>query len=85
MSSSLQRGSLINSELLKKYIRYSKETIGRVRVDQKSASRLEDFYVSLRQESRKSQGLNVVVRHLESLVRLATASARAHLRRSTND
>jgi len=42
---------------------------------------LENFYVKLRAESKKSSGLNVVVRHLESLIRMSTASAKIHLRK----
>ncbi len=45
---------------------------------------LEDFYVKLRGESKKSSGLNIVVRHLESLIRMATASAKIHLRNEIN-
>lgn len=37
----------------------------------------------LRQESKKSSGLNIVVRHLESLSRLTLASAKLHLRHQT--
>jgi DNA replication licensing factor MCM2 len=39
--------------------------------------------VLLRQESKKSSGLNIVVRHLESLSRLTLASAKLHLRHQT--
>ncbi len=36
--------------------------------------------MKLRSESKKSSGLNIVVRHLESLIRLSCASAKIHLR-----
>lgn len=55
------------------------------RLDVNSAKKLEDFYVKLRQESKKTSGLNIVVRHLESLTRLAQASAKIHMRKTTND
>ena len=49
-------------------------------MNSRCAKLMEEFYVRLRGESKKSSGLNVVVRHLESLIRMATACAKLHLR-----
>lgn len=37
------------------------------------------------QEGKKTSGLNITVRHFESLIRLTTASAKMHLRNETNE
>lgn len=75
-----QKVNLISQDLLKKYIIYAKTHYGHPQLTEKCARKLEDFYVQLRQESKKSSGLNIVVRHLESLTRLTLASAKLHLR-----
>ncbi len=66
--------------MFKKYVLYAKKHCESPRLDQKCVKKLEDFYVQLRAESKKNSGLNIVVRHLESLSRLALASAKLHLR-----
>lgn len=74
----------IDQELLRKYIMYAK-----IHFKPKMAlicgKKLENFYVKLREESKKSSGLKIMVRHLESLIRLSTASAKLHLRKTVTE
>lgn len=56
-----QRVSFIDQKLLKKYISYAKSHFGHPQLTDKCSKKLEDFYVQLRQESKKSSGLNIVV------------------------
>lgn len=35
---------------------------------------IRQFYVQLREESRKSGGMNIAVRHIESIIRLAVGT-----------
>lgn len=43
------------------------------------------MYAELRKESAISHGMPIGVRHLESIIRMAEASARMHLRGHVND
>mgnify|MGYP003440991718 CR=1 FL=1 len=80
----LINGSLISQELLKKYIIYAKKNY-RPMLTYKCSEKLKKFYVKLRQLSQSISGINIVARHLESLIRFATSSAKIHLRTETND
>ncbi len=66
-----------DKEFLRKYIAHAK-TKTPVMTDS-AIKKLEDFYLSLR-EKGSDDSIPVTARQLESLVRLAEASARAHLR-----
>ncbi|KAI9208361.1 MCM2/3/5 family-domain-containing protein [Polychytrium aggregatum] len=70
---------IIPQELLKKYIMYSREKVHPkiADIDQDKIARL---YSSLRQQSMISGGIPITVRYLESIVRMAEAFARMHLR-----
>lgn len=39
-----------------------------------------NFYAELRRESQMKGGITIVARHIESLIRMAQASAKMHLR-----
>lgn len=41
---------------------------------------MTDFYAELRRESQLQSGISIVARHIESMIRIAQASARMHLR-----
>ncbi len=69
-----------SQSFLKKFIFYARENC-KPQLTKSSGNILQNFYVRLRNESKKSSGLNIVVRHLESLIRLASASAKLHLRK----
>ena len=42
--------------------------------------KLTQFYADIRRESNIVQGLNIGVRHIESVLRMAEANAKLHLR-----
>jgi DNA replication licensing factor MCM2 len=71
----------IDQDLLKKYIIYAKTNF-KPEMTKLCGEKLQNFYVQLRQESKKTSGLKIMVRHFESLIRLATASAKLHLRKN---
>ena len=76
-----QRSDIIPQELLRKYIQYARQNChpvlnGNTFDKEKDAS----LYVQLRQESAKSGGVPIAVRHVESIMRMAEAHAKMHLR-----
>jgi len=71
----------ISSELIRKYISYSKR-IRPVMTDD-VVNRFKDFYVKMRTasvEGGEASAISITARQLESLVRLAEARARVHMR-----
>ena len=71
----------LNVQMLRKYISYSKQIKPRITDD--VINRFADFYVKMRtasQEGGEASAVAITARQLESLVRLAEARARAHLR-----
>jgi replicative DNA helicase Mcm len=68
----------IDPELLRKYIAYAKKTVFPVMTEE-AKKRIEDFYVSLRARAKENSPVPITARQLESLVRLAEASARLRL------
>lgn len=71
--------SLLSQDLLCKYIMYAKTKVfpQLLSMDIEKVSRL---YSDLRKESLASGGIPITVRHIESIVRMAEANARIHLR-----
>lgn len=69
----------IPQDLLKKYIVYAKQNIHPklTSIDQDKVAKL---YSQLRQESLATGSLPITVRHIESIIRMAEASAKMHLR-----
>nr|CAD7408822.1 unnamed protein product [Timema poppensis] len=70
----------IPQELLKKYIVYGKENVHpqlRSSIDQ---DKVASMYSQLRQESQATGSMPITVRHVESIIRMAEANARMHLR-----
>ncbi|KAJ1622196.1 MCM2/3/5 family-domain-containing protein [Pavlovales sp. CCMP2436] len=70
---------IIEQALLRKFIVYARHHCKPVLQDV-DTDKLVKFYTELRRESAKSGGIVVAVRHLESLIRLAEATARTQLR-----
>lgn len=72
---------LIPQALLRKYIEYARANVHPVLeqsgFDQEKVSSL---YVALRRESASSGGVPIAVRHIESMMRMAEAHAKMHLR-----
>lgn len=67
-----------DKEFLRKYIAYAKRI--NPEMTDESISKLKNFYMDIRQQGSDTNTIPITARQLESLVRLAEASARAHLR-----
>jgi DNA replication licensing factor MCM2 len=74
---------VIEQTLLRKYITYARQTVRPVLqdIDQDKIVRV---YTELRRESAAG-GVAIAVRHIESMIRMAEASARMHLRNQVRD
>lgn len=70
---------LIPQKMLRKYILYSKTAIT-PKLTNMDKEKISALYIDLRRESMSSGGMPIALRHLESIVRLAEAHARLHLR-----
>ncbi|XP_059475525.1 DNA replication licensing factor Mcm2 [Neocloeon triangulifer] len=70
---------VIPLHLLKKYVVFSKQSV-RPKLMGIDQDRVAKMYSKLRQESLATGSLPITVRHVESLIRLAEANARLHLR-----
>lgn len=81
----LQSGTKIQSveplpqSLLKKYILYAKSRV-RPELSQMDVDKVAHLYADLRRESLATGSIPITVRHIESMVRMAEAHARMHLR-----
>ncbi|XP_032827437.1 DNA replication licensing factor MCM2 [Petromyzon marinus] len=69
----------IPQELLRKYVTYSKEKV-RPKLNQMDQDKVARMYSELRKESMATGSIPITVRHIESMIRLAEAHARLHLR-----
>merc|ERR1712217_992278 len=74
------KNEFVPQELLKKYIRYSKDHV-KPRLNTTEDERIAKVYCELRKESTINAGMPIAVRHLESIIRLAEAHARMKLQR----
>ena len=66
-------------EMLKKYILYARKYV-QPKLTELNKNKVAQFYAELRKESEKVGGISIAVRHLESLLRIAEASAKMQLR-----
>ncbi|XP_032892873.1 DNA replication licensing factor MCM2 [Amblyraja radiata] len=69
----------IPQELLKKYIIYAKERV-HPKLNRMDQDKVAKMYSDLRKESMATGSVPITVRHIESMIRLAEAHARIHLR-----
>ncbi|GFG36925.1 hypothetical protein Cfor_05367 [Coptotermes formosanus] len=69
----------IPQELLKKYIVYARENV-HPKLQRMDQDKVAKMYSQLRQESLATGSLPITVRHIESMIRMAEANARMHLR-----
>lgn len=69
----------IPQTLLKKFVLYAKQNYT-PSLTRACVKKIELFYVKIRQASVNMSGLDIVPRHLESLIRFSQASAKIHLR-----
>ena len=71
----------IPSQILRKYIMYTKSNIEPV-IGKEAANVLREFYVKLRQTNTRANGCNpITMRQLESLIRLTQARAKCEMRK----
>merc|ERR1712168_1417098 len=69
----------IPQELLKKYIIYAKEKV-HPKLHNMDQDKIAKMYSELRRESMATGSIPITVRHIESMIRMAEAHARMHLR-----
>lgn len=70
---------IISQDLLRKYIMYAREKV-RPRLGQIDQEKLAQLFSDLRRESLATGSYPITVRHLESMIRMAEASAKMALR-----
>ncbi|KAJ2356162.1 MCM DNA helicase complex subunit [Coemansia erecta] len=70
---------VIPQDLLRKYIMYARENV-QPRMSERYSDKVAHLYAELRRESLATGSVPITVRHIESMVRLAEAHARMHLR-----
>ncbi|XP_023215123.1 DNA replication licensing factor mcm2-like isoform X2 [Centruroides sculpturatus] len=75
---------IISQDLLKKYILYAKEKI-RPKLHNMDQNKIAKMYSELRRESMATGSVPITVRHIESMIRIAEAHARMHLREYVQD
>ena len=71
-------GGYIDQDVLQKYIIYARSL--KPQFQELDQEKLSALYVELRRESRDCGGVPIGVRHIESIMRMAEAFARIHLR-----
>merc|ERR1739844_248455 len=69
----------IPQELLRKYILYAREKI-HPKLHQMDQEKVAKMYADLRRESMATGSIPITVRHIESMIRIAEANAKMHLR-----
>lgn len=74
----------IPQEMLKKYIVYARENI-HPKLQNMDEDKVANIYSQLRQQSFETASLPITVRHIESMIRMAEAHARIHLREYVSD
>uniref|UniRef100_A0A8D8WMM2 DNA replication licensing factor MCM2 n=2 Tax=Cacopsylla melanoneura TaxID=428564 RepID=A0A8D8WMM2_9HEMI len=74
----------IPQELLKKYIVYAKQNI-HPKMHDMDQDKIAKMYSQLRQESLVTGSLPITIRHIESMIRMAQAHAKMHLREHVSE
>merc|ERR1712111_318037 len=69
----------IPQDLLKKYIVYARERV-HPKLHQMDQDKVAKMYSDLRRESMVTGSIPITVRHIESMIRIAEANAKIHLR-----
>jgi DNA replication licensing factor MCM2 len=83
-TTALEAAQLIPQDLLKKYIVHARATC-KPSLTAINMDRIAQLYAELRRESELSDGIPIAVRHVESIIRLAEAHARMHMRAVVSD
>jgi DNA replication licensing factor MCM2 len=85
-SDGIDSGDLIPQSLLRKYIQYARAHCRpALRGGTFDQEKIASLYVQLRKESTSSGGVPIAVRHVESIMRMAEAHAKMHLRDYVRD
>ncbi len=74
----------LSQEMLRKYISYSRLNVKPILHNVDSA-KIQSLYADMRQQCDATGGVPIAVRHIESMMRIAEASARMHLRDHVRD
>ena len=74
----------IPQDLLKKYISYARATV-HTQFNPTDKNKLVNLYTELRKKSEEYGGQSITMRNYESMIRLAEAHARLHLRSNVTD
>merc|ERR1719346_31472 len=74
----------IPQDLLKKYILYAREKV-HPKLHDMDQDKVAKMYSDLRRESMTTGSIPITVRHIESMIRMAEAHARMHLRDYVNE
>jgi DNA replication licensing factor MCM2 len=74
----------VPQDLLRKYILYAR-TNCHPKLDQIDSDKIAKLYVDLRQQSMVTGAVPIAVRHIQSIIRLAQAHAKVHLRDRVRD
>lgn len=74
----------IPQDILRQYIVYAKENV-RPKLTNIDEDKIAKMYSQLRQESFATGSLPITVRHIESVIRMAEAHARIHLRENVQE
>lgn len=81
-----EQTGLIPQDLLRKYIQYARTNVRPIlRGNTFDQEKVASLYVALRRESAASGGVPIAVRHIESMMRMAEAHAKMHLREYVRD
>eukprot|EP00475_Leptophrys_vorax_P044612 TRINITY_DN9005_c0_g1_i1.p1 TRINITY_DN9005_c0_g1~~TRINITY_DN9005_c0_g1_i1.p1 ORF type:complete len:324 (-),score=27.02 TRINITY_DN9005_c0_g1_i1:171-1091(-) len=75
---------VIPQDLLRKYITYARQNVF-PRMHDADADKIALVYADLRRQASQGQGVPMAVRHVESMIRMAEAHARMHLRQFVTD
>ncbi|KAK4057384.1 MCM DNA helicase complex subunit [Microbotryomycetes sp. JL221] len=70
---------IIPQDLLRKYIQYARDRV-KPQLHMMDQDKISKLYSDLRRESLSTGSYPITVRHLESMIRMAEASAKMHLR-----
>lgn len=85
-NSVINKPGIIDQELLRKYIQYARTNVKPdLRGNAFDQEKVASLYVALRRESANSGGVPIAVRHIESIMRMAEAHAKMHLRDYVRD
>ena len=74
-----EQPEVIPQDLLKKYLLYAKQYV-HPQLSDVDRDKIAKFYADLRKEKDKLGGVPIVVRHIESLLRMSESFAKMHLR-----